>query len=234
MEPRFQEPGWFTKHVFNPLVAVLTRLGRQRRRLAGARSARGARAASGGGRRSTSLAFEGDRYLVAPRGHTQWVRNMRVSGGGRLVLGRRVEEFTRDRARRRGEAAPAARLPEEVEMGGRRSSSAASAPTLREEELRASPPTTRSSGIELEGALVPAARRARKKITPQLTAMIPISRRTIASAIDCWSSAGSASKSMSPISRWAAPARAPSAMKRDDQRQDPVEVVEVVGGPRGR
>ena len=27
MEPRFQEPGWFTKHVFNPLIALLTRLG---------------------------------------------------------------------------------------------------------------------------------------------------------------------------------------------------------------
>ena len=34
--------------------------------------------------------------------------------------------------------------------------------------------------------LVVAARRARKKMTPQLTAMIPISRRTICRAIDCW------------------------------------------------
>ena len=40
------------------------------------------------------LPFEGGRYLVAPRGDTQWVRNMRVSGGGRLVRGRKVEEFT--------------------------------------------------------------------------------------------------------------------------------------------
>jgi len=39
------------------------------------------------------LTFEGDRYLVAPRGHTQWVRNMRVAGGGELRLGRRVEPF---------------------------------------------------------------------------------------------------------------------------------------------
>jgi hypothetical protein len=30
---------------------------------------------------------------VAPRGHTQWVRNLRVSGEGRLVLGRRREDF---------------------------------------------------------------------------------------------------------------------------------------------
>jgi deazaflavin-dependent oxidoreductase (nitroreductase family) len=33
----------------------------------------------------------GERYLVAPRGHTQWVRNIRVAGGGELRLGRRVE-----------------------------------------------------------------------------------------------------------------------------------------------
>ena len=39
------------------------------------------------------LDFDGERYLVAPRGHTQWVRNMRASGGGRLV-GRGIEEFT--------------------------------------------------------------------------------------------------------------------------------------------
>jgi deazaflavin-dependent oxidoreductase (nitroreductase family) len=39
------------------------------------------------------LTFEGERYLVAPRGHTQWVRNLRVSGEGRLA-GRRSEDFT--------------------------------------------------------------------------------------------------------------------------------------------
>jgi deazaflavin-dependent oxidoreductase (nitroreductase family) len=40
------------------------------------------------------LVHEGERYLVAPRGHTQWVRNMRVAGGGELHIGRRVEVFT--------------------------------------------------------------------------------------------------------------------------------------------
>lgn len=37
---------------------------------------------------------DGARYLVAPRGHTQWVRNLRVAGGGELRLGRKVEAFT--------------------------------------------------------------------------------------------------------------------------------------------
>jgi deazaflavin-dependent oxidoreductase (nitroreductase family) len=40
------------------------------------------------------LTHDGKRYLVAPRGHTQWVRNMRVAGGGELRVGRRVENFT--------------------------------------------------------------------------------------------------------------------------------------------
>ncbi len=40
------------------------------------------------------LPYEGERYLVAPRGHTQWVRNIRVSGGGELHIGRRKEVFT--------------------------------------------------------------------------------------------------------------------------------------------
>jgi hypothetical protein len=38
--------------------------------------------------------FERKRYLVAPRGETQWVRNLRASGEGRLLLGRRSEPFT--------------------------------------------------------------------------------------------------------------------------------------------
>ncbi|RJO76834.1 DUF385 domain-containing protein [Nocardia panacis] len=37
---------------------------------------------------------DGARYLVAPRGRTQWVRNLRVAGAGELRLGRRVETFT--------------------------------------------------------------------------------------------------------------------------------------------
>ncbi|MEZ0066413.1 deazaflavin-dependent oxidoreductase (nitroreductase family) [Streptacidiphilus sp. MAP12-20] len=40
------------------------------------------------------LTLDGERYLVAPRGHTQWVRNMRSVGGGELRLGRKAEAFT--------------------------------------------------------------------------------------------------------------------------------------------
>ncbi|MGY1930101.1 MULTISPECIES: nitroreductase family deazaflavin-dependent oxidoreductase [Nocardia] len=37
---------------------------------------------------------DGERFLVAPRGHTQWVRNLRAAGGGELRLGRKAETFT--------------------------------------------------------------------------------------------------------------------------------------------
>ena len=92
MSERFQEPGWFTKSVFNPIVAWLSRHGLS---LAGSRVLEVQGRKSGEWRRTpvNPLNFEGKRYLVAPRGNTQWVRNIRVSGGGRLV-GRGVEEFS--------------------------------------------------------------------------------------------------------------------------------------------
>ena len=40
------------------------------------------------------LEVEGTQYLVAPRGHTQWVRNLKVAGGGKLLLGRSSQDFT--------------------------------------------------------------------------------------------------------------------------------------------
>jgi deazaflavin-dependent oxidoreductase (nitroreductase family) len=93
MAPRFQKPGWFTKNVFNPIVAGLTGLGFS---LMGSRVLR-VRGRTSGEWRTTPvnlLTFQGNRYLVAPRGETQWVRNIRVAGNGEVVLGRRVERFS--------------------------------------------------------------------------------------------------------------------------------------------
>ena len=93
MDARFQQPGWFTKNIFNRLVAGLTKLGVS---VAGSRVLEVRGRKSGEWRRTpvNLLTYEGDRYLVAPRGHTQWVRNLRASGRGRLVVGRRSEGFT--------------------------------------------------------------------------------------------------------------------------------------------
>ncbi|WP_405696927.1 MULTISPECIES: nitroreductase/quinone reductase family protein [unclassified Streptomyces] len=38
--------------------------------------------------------YEGAQYLISARGHSQWVRNMRVAGGGELKVGRKVSAFT--------------------------------------------------------------------------------------------------------------------------------------------
>ena len=79
--------------LFNSTVAALTRAGI---------SVWGSRVLAVRGRTSgewrtnpvNPLAYQGSRYLVAPRGHTQWVRNLRAAGGGELRVGRRVEAFT--------------------------------------------------------------------------------------------------------------------------------------------
>ncbi|WP_406118744.1 nitroreductase family deazaflavin-dependent oxidoreductase [Streptomyces sp. NBC_00989] len=39
------------------------------------------------------LDHDGERYLIAPRGNTEWSRNLRAANGGRLRRGGRVEEF---------------------------------------------------------------------------------------------------------------------------------------------
>jgi deazaflavin-dependent oxidoreductase (nitroreductase family) len=89
----YQRPDWFTQRVFNPTVAGLTRLGLS---VAGSRVLEVPGRKSGAPRRTpvNLMTFEGQRYLVAARGHTQWVRNLRASGGGRLLVGRRSEPFT--------------------------------------------------------------------------------------------------------------------------------------------
>jgi deazaflavin-dependent oxidoreductase (nitroreductase family) len=88
----YQAPSWFTRNVFNRFVAFLTRRGIS---VLGSRVLR-VRGRTSGEWRSTPvnlLDLDGTRYLVAPRGHTQWVKNMRVAGGGELRVGRRTEAF---------------------------------------------------------------------------------------------------------------------------------------------
>jgi deazaflavin-dependent oxidoreductase (nitroreductase family) len=87
---RYIEPDRFTRRVFNPIVAGLTRCGV---------SLWGSRVLSVPGRtsgeiRSTPvnvLTVGEQRFLVAPRGETQWVLNVRAAGGCSLRVGRRVE-----------------------------------------------------------------------------------------------------------------------------------------------
>jgi deazaflavin-dependent oxidoreductase (nitroreductase family) len=88
----YRKPGWFTKTFFNPAVAAMTRAGLS---VWGSRVLR-VRGRKSGEWRSAPvnlLSYEGRKYLVAPRGLTQWVRNLRQAGEGELLLGNRVERF---------------------------------------------------------------------------------------------------------------------------------------------
>jgi deazaflavin-dependent oxidoreductase (nitroreductase family) len=90
-EHRYIKPQSAT-NLFNTVVTRLTRMGI---------SVYGSRVLYVKGRKSgewrstpvNPLTLDGTRYLVAPRGNTQWVRNMRVVGTGELRVGRRVEPF---------------------------------------------------------------------------------------------------------------------------------------------
>lgn len=94
MEPssRYLEPGRATL-AFNWVVATLTRRGIS---VWGSRVLY-VRGRTSGQWRTTPvnlLTHDGRRYLIAPRGQTQWVRNLRAAGTGELHVGRRVEGFT--------------------------------------------------------------------------------------------------------------------------------------------
>lgn len=103
-ESRYIEPDWFTRHVFNRTVQGLTRLGIS---VAGSRELR-VRGRKSGEWRSTPvnlLTIDGRQFLVAPRGTTQWVRNIRVTPEAELRRGRRTQTF------RAAELADDAKLP---------------------------------------------------------------------------------------------------------------------------
>jgi deazaflavin-dependent oxidoreductase (nitroreductase family) len=90
---RYLKPGVLTNRVLNPVVGWLVKLGVR---------LRGAAVLEVVGRRSgeprttpvNPLTLGGERYLVAPRGTTEWVRNIRVAGGGALITRRGRETLT--------------------------------------------------------------------------------------------------------------------------------------------
>ena len=83
MTPRYVRPSWFTTPVWNRLIGLATRRGL---------SSYGSRLLAVRGRASGAwrttpvnvLVYKGDRYLVAPRRVTQWVRNIRTNSEGEL------------------------------------------------------------------------------------------------------------------------------------------------------
>jgi deazaflavin-dependent oxidoreductase (nitroreductase family) len=93
-QPHYQKPGTVTRRVLNPFVNLMMHLGV---------SVWGSRILEHRGRKSGEphrtpvnlLEFEGQQYLVAPRGEAQWVRNVRADNGHlTLILGRKRDERT--------------------------------------------------------------------------------------------------------------------------------------------
>ena len=92
MAEQYKRPGWFTRNVFNRAVAGLTRLGVS---VLGSRVLEVAGRKSGQPRRTpvNLLTLDGTQYLVAARGVTEWVRNVRADGGKlALLLGRHRDQ----------------------------------------------------------------------------------------------------------------------------------------------
>ena len=83
---RYLKPNWLISRVANPLLMRF-----------GAVPTLRVRGRSTGRWRSVPvnvLELDGERYLVAPRGETDWVRNLRAAGGGQLQYGWGTEPFT--------------------------------------------------------------------------------------------------------------------------------------------
>ena len=92
--PVRRRPPWIMQHLFDPLT--LLAVGRL-----GLDDHNGTRVLEVKGRTSGAwrtnpvklLELDGQRYLVAMYGETQWVRNLRAQGSGRFRLGGQVTDF---------------------------------------------------------------------------------------------------------------------------------------------
>ncbi len=82
---RYLKPGWFLRNVANPLL--------MRSGTAATLSVRGRRSGEWRKVPVNVLELDGQRYLLAPRGETEWVRNLRAAGEGELRWRGRNEAF---------------------------------------------------------------------------------------------------------------------------------------------
>jgi deazaflavin-dependent oxidoreductase (nitroreductase family) len=93
-KPHYRPPGWFTKNVFNNVVAGFTRIGIS---VWGSRILEVKGRKTGQTRRTpvNLLRIEGQDYLVSPRGEGQWVRNVRADNGNLdLLVGWRRKHYS--------------------------------------------------------------------------------------------------------------------------------------------
>jgi deazaflavin-dependent oxidoreductase (nitroreductase family) len=92
--PKYIRPDFLTQRIMNPLIMLVGRTTGLTMKNTHTLSVRGR---ASGRMRSvpvSPLEQDGERYLVAPRGTTQWVRNIRAAGEAELRLGRSREQIT--------------------------------------------------------------------------------------------------------------------------------------------
>ena len=89
---KYQRPDVMTTHIINPLIATLAKLGFS---VHGSQVLAVRRRKTGKVQEVPVNPIEVDavRYLVAPRGETQWVRNLRAAGVAELRVGQRREQI---------------------------------------------------------------------------------------------------------------------------------------------
>lgn len=90
----YDRPDWLTRNVFNRAVAGLTRAGVS---VVGSRVLEVPGRHSGQPRRTpvNLLDLDGGRYLVAARGETEWVRNVRAADGHLVLIKGRHRQAVR-------------------------------------------------------------------------------------------------------------------------------------------
>jgi len=78
-------PGFFMRRVVNPLLTAL--------RLKPTLAVKGRKSGEWRTVPVNVLEHDGHHYLVAIRGETEWVRNLRAAGAGEIRMGANVERF---------------------------------------------------------------------------------------------------------------------------------------------
>lgn len=91
MTDKFDRPSFLVAKVANPLVNLLVRLGL---RPGGAATLMVRGRVSGKERTApvNPMVYEDATYILAPRGRTEWVRNLRAAGEAKLRIGRRERQ----------------------------------------------------------------------------------------------------------------------------------------------
>jgi deazaflavin-dependent oxidoreductase (nitroreductase family) len=78
-------PGFFMRRVMNPLLQAL--------KVKPTLAVKGRKSGTWRTAPVNVLDLDGQRYLVAVRGETEWVRNLRAAGSGEIRHGAKVERF---------------------------------------------------------------------------------------------------------------------------------------------